>query len=62
LCRTQRCTRRLPEDGADRLPERLGAVDDEQDPLGGVEATLDQVGKKRGGNRRVLRAKEFGEP
>jgi hypothetical protein len=35
--------RRLAEDVADRLPERLGAVDHEQDPLLGVEAALDQI-------------------
>jgi hypothetical protein len=30
--------RRVAEHVADRLPERLGAVDHEQDPLFGVEA------------------------
>jgi hypothetical protein len=39
---------RLAEDVADRLAERLGAIDHEQDPLLGVEAALDQVGEQRG--------------
>ena len=53
--------RRLAEDGADRLPERLGAVDHEEDALLGVEATLDQVGEQRGGDRGVL-GRAFPEP
>src|SRR6266536_3814991 len=52
---------RPAEDVADRLAERLGAVDHEQDPLLGVEATLDQVREQRGRDGRVLRA-SFPEP
>jgi hypothetical protein len=47
--------RHLAEDGADRLPERLGAVGHEQDRLLGVEAALDQIGAQRGGDGCVLR-------
>jgi hypothetical protein len=46
--------RRLAEDGADRLPQRLGAVDHEQDRLLGVEAALDQIGEQRRRDGRVL--------
>jgi hypothetical protein len=46
--------RPLAEDRADRLPERLGAVDDEQDPLLGIEAALDKVRQQRGGDGGVL--------
>lgn len=46
--------RRLAEDRTDRLPERLRAVDDEQDPLLGIKATLDQIGEQRGGDGGVL--------
>ena len=45
---------RLAEDGADRLPERLGAVDHEQHPLLGVEAARDEIREQRGRDRRVL--------
>jgi hypothetical protein len=41
-------------DSTDRLAQRVGAVDHEQDPLLGVEATLDQVGEQRGRHGRVL--------
>ena len=61
LCRRQRCTGAVAEDVADRLPQRLGAVDHEQDPLLGVEAALDQVGQQRGRDGRVL-GRAFPEP
>jgi hypothetical protein len=51
----------VAEDGADRLAERLGAVDHEQDPLLGVEAALDQIGEQRRGDGRVL-GRAFPEP
>ena len=51
----------VAEDGADRLAQRLRAVDDKQDPLLGVEAALDQVGQKRRGHSGILRA-SFPEP
>jgi len=53
--------RRLAEDRPDRLPQRLGAVDDEQDPLLGIEATLDQIREQRGRDGRVL-GRAFPEP
>jgi hypothetical protein len=39
---------------ADRLPERLGAVDHHQHALLGVEAAFDEVGQQRGRDGRVL--------
>jgi hypothetical protein len=44
----------LAEHGADRLAQRLRAVDHEQHPLLGIEATLDQIGQQRGRDGRVL--------
>ena len=44
----------LAEDVADRLPQRLGAVDHEQDALLGVQAAVDEVGQQRGGDGGVL--------
>ena len=52
---------RLAEDVADRLAQRLGAVDHEQDALLGVEAALDEVGEQRGRDGRVL-GRAFPEP
>jgi hypothetical protein len=51
----------VAEDGADRLAQRLGAVDDEQDALLGIEAALDQVGEQRGRDGGVL-GRAFPEP
>ena len=39
---------------ADRLAQRLGAVDDHEHALLDVEAALDEVGQQRGRDRRVL--------
>jgi hypothetical protein len=44
----------LAEDGADRLPQRLGAVDDEEDALLGIQAAVDEIAEQCGGDRRVL--------
>ena len=51
----------LAEDVADRAPERLAAVDHEQDRLLGIEAAVDQVGEQRPREGRVLRG-AFPEP
>jgi hypothetical protein len=39
---------------ADRLAERLGAVEDDEHALLDIEATLDEVREQRGGDGRVL--------
>src|SRR4051812_13924939 len=44
-----RWLRVLAEDGLDRLPERLAAVDDEPDRLLGIQAAIDQIGERRAG-------------
>ena len=46
--------RRVAEHVADRLAKRLGAVEHAEHALGGVEATIDEVGEQRGGHRGVL--------
>jgi hypothetical protein len=51
----------LAEDIADRAPQRLAAVDDEQDRLLGIETAIDEVGEQRPRERRVLR-RAFPEP
>jgi hypothetical protein len=51
----------LAEDVLDRPPQRLAAVDDEQDRLLGIQAALDQVGQQRPRERRVL-GRAFPEP
>jgi hypothetical protein len=61
LCRTQRWTGGVADDAADRLAQRLGAVDHQEDALPGIEATLDQVGGQRRRHAHVLRA-PFPEP
>ena len=43
----------VAEHGADRLAQRFGAVDDEQHPLLGVQAALDQIRQQRGRDGRV---------
>ena len=45
---------RGPEDGPDRFAQRLGAINEGEDPLLGVEPALDQVAQERGRDRRVL--------
>ena len=42
------------EDVADRFAERFGSINDEEDPLLGVKATLDQVAEQGGRHGRVL--------
>ena len=44
----------LAEDVLDRAPERLAAVDDEQDRLLAVQAAVDEIGQQRAGQRGVL--------
>ena len=44
----------LAEDVADRLAQRLAAVDDEQDRLPGIQAAVDEIGQQRAGERGVL--------
>ena len=44
-----------PGDVADRLAERLGAVEHEQLLLAQAQPTVDQIGEQRGRDRRVLR-------
>jgi hypothetical protein len=44
----------VAEHGADRLAQRLGAVDDEQDSLLGIQPAVDQVGQQSGGDGGVL--------
>jgi hypothetical protein len=51
----------LAEDVLDRSPERLTAVDDEQDRLLGVQAAVDEVGEQHPRKRRVL-SRAFPEP
>ena len=51
----------LAEDVADRLAQRLAAVDDEQDRLLGVQAAVDEIGQQRPRERGVLGA-AFPEP
>lgn len=51
----------LAEDVLDRAPERLAAVDDKQDRLVGIKATVDEIGQQRPRQRRVLGA-AFPEP
>ena len=51
----------LAEDVFDRPAQRLAAVDDEQDRLVGIEATVDEIGQQRPGQRGVLGA-AFPEP
>jgi hypothetical protein len=46
--------RRGAEHVADRLAQRLGAVEHAEHALGAVEATIDEVGEQRGGHRGVL--------
>src|SRR5581483_6048527 len=46
--------RRLAEDAADRLAQRLRSIDHEEDALFGIEAALDKVGEQRGRDGRVL--------
>ena len=46
--------RALAEHVLDRPAQGLSAVDDEEDRLLGIEPALDQVGKQRGRDRRVL--------
>ena len=51
----------LAEDVLDRAPQRLAAVDHEQDRLLGVQAAVDEVGQQRAGERGVL-GRAFPEP
>jgi hypothetical protein len=51
----------LAEDVLDRAPERLAAVDHEQDRLLCVQAAVDEIGQQRAGQRRVLR-RAFPQP
>ena len=51
----------LAEDVLDRPPQRLSAVDDEQDRLIGIQAAIDQVGQQRAGERGVL-GRAFPQP
>ncbi len=44
----------LAEDVADRAAQRLGAVDNEQDRLLGIEPAVDEIGQQRPGERGVL--------
>jgi hypothetical protein len=53
---------RLAKDRTDRLAERLGAVNDEEDALLGVEAALDQVGEQRRRDGGVLGATTQQQP
>ena len=53
--------RDLAEHRAHGLPERLGAVEDEQDALLGIKATLDEIGEQRGRDGRVL-GRAFPQP
>ncbi len=44
----------LAEDVPDRAPQRLAAVDHEQDRLLGIEAAVDEIGQQRARERGVL--------
>ena len=46
----------LAEDVADRAPQRLAAVDHEQDRLLGIQAAVDEIGQQRPRERGVLGA------
>ena len=46
--------RALAEDVLDRAPQRLAAVEHEQDRLLGIKAAVDQIGQQRARERGVL--------